>query len=193
PFFDLAFGNGRGLLVGAYGLAFETLDEGRSWHSIAHRLPNPKGLHLYGVGFTGGRVYVAGEQGLLLRSNDGGERYEALASPYKGSYFGLVAARSGTLVVYGLRGNAFRSTDGGANWSPIRTGTPVGLGAGIERADRSIVLLAQNGDLLVSRDDGASFARRPAAEPFPASGLAPADEQAVIVAGLRGLARMDAA
>ena len=56
-------------------------------------------------------VLLAGEQGLLLKSGDGGASFGALASPYKGSFFGLLAARTGTLVAYGLRGNAFRSAD----------------------------------------------------------------------------------
>src|SRR5213076_2189490 len=95
-------------VVGAYGLAFATDDGGAHWQPMMARLPNSKGLHLYGVRAQGDSIVIAGEQGLLLRSTDGGANFAAVASPYKGSFFGLLAARSGTLIAYGLRGHAYR-------------------------------------------------------------------------------------
>lgn len=191
PFFDIAaLGEGRAVAVGAYGLAFETRDGGKRWEPLSPRLPNPKNLHLYGVRRSGERLFIAGEQGLLLRSNDGGASFEALASPYKGSFFGLLAARSGTLITYGLRGHAFRSADGGSSWMQAPLGVPMAISAGIERADGALLLLAQNGDLLISRDDGRQFERQPATAPFPATALALGGDKAVVLAGLRGLRRM---
>ena len=191
PFFDIDIAGASALAVGAYGLAFESRDGG-AWQSIGQRLPNPKHLHLYAVRSVGERVFVAGEQGLLLRSADRGASFEALASLYKGSFFGLLAAKSGTLIAYGLRGHAFRSTDFGSSWTALSTGVPLSLSAGIQRDDGALVLLAQNGDLLISRDDGQSFERRPAAPPFPAAALAAA-ERGLVLAGLRGVKRIETA
>ena len=193
PFFDLDLAGPRGLAVGAYGLAFETRDGGAQWQPVAAaRLPNPKSLHLYATRWLGRQLFVAGEQGLLLRSADGGESFEPLASPYKGSFFGLLATRAGSLIAYGLRGHAFRSTDGGGSWEKLETGVPLTISAGIERADGSLLLLAQNGDLLASRDDGRRFERLPATRPLPAASLAAAAGGQLVVAGLRGLERMPA-
>lgn len=193
PFFDLDVAGPRGLAVGAYGLAFETRDGGAGWQPVAAaRLPNPKSLHLYATRWVGKQLFVAGEQGLLLRSTDGGESFEPLASPYKGSFFGLLATRAGSLIAFGLRGHAFRSTDGGNSWEKLETGVPLTLSAGIERADGSLLLLAQNGDLLSSRDDGRHFERLPAARPLPAAALAAGTGSQVVVAGLRGIERMNA-
>jgi photosystem II stability/assembly factor-like uncharacterized protein len=191
PFFDLEVQAGHLVTVGAYGLAFESRDGGASWAPFAQRLPNPKRLHLYGVRLAGDRIVIVGEQGLLMRSNDRGASFEVLSSPYKGSFFGVLAAKSGTLLAYGLRGNAFRSTDAGSTWNPVVTGVPMSISAGIERPDGSLLLLAQNGDLLVSRDDGQRFERRPAAPPFPATALAATADNALVLAGLRGLKRLD--
>jgi photosystem II stability/assembly factor-like uncharacterized protein len=193
PFFDLDVAGPRGLAVGAYGLAFETRDGGAQWQAVAPaRLPNPKSLHLYATRWVGKQLFVAGEQGLLLRSADGGESFEPLASPYKGSFFGLLATRAGSLIAYGLRGHAFRSTDAGGSWEKLETGVPLTLSAGIERADGSLLLLAQNGDLLSSRDDGRRFERLPAVRPLPAAALAAGNGSQVVVAGLRGIERMNA-
>ena len=190
PFFDLDFADARhGVAVGAYGIAFTTADGGTTWTPLVGRLPNPKSLHLYAVRYAGGSLYVAGEQGLLMKSADAGASFAALASPYKGSWFGLVAARSGTLVAYGLRGRVFRSADGGANWQAADSGVPVAISAGIEPAPGTLALLGQTGDLLVSRDDGATFRKQPATAPLPATGLTATADGHFILSSLRGLRR----
>lgn len=193
PLFDLDVQGRHVLAVGAYGLAFENPEGGSGWTPFAQRLPNPRRLHLYGVRSVGGHIFIAGEQGLLLRSSDRGASFEVLPSPYKGSFFGLLAARSGTLLAYGLRGNAFRSADLGRSWSVVDTGAPVSISAGIERADGTLLLLAQNGDLLTSGNDGRQFTRRPIASPFPAAAVADAEAGTVVLAGLRGLKRLELA
>ncbi len=186
-FFDVDFADQRdGIAVGAYGMAFATHDGGSSWAPLSARLPNPKGLHLYGVRFAGGAIFIVGEQGLLLRSVDGGATFTALASPYKGSLFGLLASRD-TLIAYGLRGNAFRSVDRGENWARIDTGVPVSLSAGIDLGAQGLVLLTQTSDVLVSRDNGASFRRVPSSEPAPATAVVANSRGELVIAGLRGL------
>ena len=195
PWFDLeALDGQRVIAVGAYGLAMATRDGGRTWEPLPLRAVNPRGLHLYGVravGGPGGAWVIAGEQGLLLRSSDDGVSFTALASPYKGSFFGLLSTRSGALLAYGLRGSVYRSGDAGASWDKVELGTPVSLQAGLERADRGeLTLLAQNGELFVSTDDGHRFTRRPPpAGPLPAAGLAAAPDGAWVIASLRGTRR----
>jgi len=193
PFLDLHFTDAQtGYIVGAYNLAFKTSDGGKSWQPWQERLPNPKSLHLYGMRGAGNALYLAGEQGTLLRSVDGGASFEALASPYKGSYFGLVTARSGEIVVFGLRGTAFWSGDQGQSWQPVDTGLQQALTAGIELADGSLALLSQGGEVLLSRDRGKSFTRQSNPQPWPSAALAQAGDNSLVVAGLRGLRRQPA-
>lgn len=183
PFFDVDFSDARhGVAVGAYNLAFSTSDGGATWTPLP--LPNPKSLHLYAVRYAAGGLFVAGEQGLLIRSTETG--HEALPTPYKGSFFGLLPTRGGALLAFGLRGHAFRSTDGGTSWQKLETGVPVSLNAGLELPDGTLTLLAQTGDLLTSRDGGQSFTRR-AGDGVPASGLATTPQGQLVLAGLRGV------
>lgn len=191
PFFDIDFSDAQhGFAVGAYNLAFATDDGGKTWQPALQRLPNPKSLHLYGVRYVAGKVYVVGEQGLLLKSDDAGASFNALVSPYKGSFFGLLAAQSGTLIAYGLRGNALRSTDQGAHWDKLDTGSPVSFSAAREVSPGTLALLSQTGALLLSRDDGLNFDKvAPSGGPLPATGLAQADEHHLVYASLRGLRR----
>lgn len=190
PFFDLALAGGKLLCVGAYGLALESADGGRSFQSLTARLPNPRQFHLYGLAAAGPRVYVAGEQGLLLRSTDAGASFSAVPTPYKGSYFGVLLLGEGTVLAHGLRGNIWRSADDGATWVQVANPVPVTLGAGTVLGNGTVVLVAQNGDLLISRDQGQSFQRRPAAPPFPVASVVAADDGQLLLTGLRGYRRV---
>ncbi|WP_280154382.1 YCF48-related protein [Piscinibacter sp. XHJ-5] len=190
PFFDVDFADAQhGVAVGAYGMAFATTDGGTTWSPIVGRLPNAKTLHLYAVRWAGSQLYVAGEQGLLIKSADGGASFAPLASPYKGSWFGLVAARSGTLVAYGLRGRIFRSADGGASWQAVDSGVPGSISAGLEMAPGTLALVGQTGELLVSRDDAVGFQKQPAAAPLAATGLAVTADGHFVLSTLRGVRR----
>jgi photosystem II stability/assembly factor-like uncharacterized protein len=191
PFFDIEFIDAqRGFAVGAYNQAFATSDGGRSW--VPMSVPNAKSLHLYAVRAQRGKLFVAGEQGLLLRSDDGGASFQPIASPYKGSFFGLLATRAGTLLAYGLRGNVFRSTDLGTSWHKVETGTSVSISAGAEFEAGTLVLLTQTGNVLASRDDGRSFVRSGSGAAVPATGITAAADGRLVVASLRGLRRIAA-
>jgi photosystem II stability/assembly factor-like uncharacterized protein len=182
PFFDVDFSDAQhGVAVGAYNLAFATRDGGATWAPLL--LPNAKSLHLYAVRHAKGGLFIAGEQGLLIRSD--GTQHVALPSPYKGSFFGLLPTRGGALLAFGLRGHAFRSGDAGANWQKLDTGVAASLNAGLELPDGTLTLLAQTGDLLTSRDGGQSFTRR-AGDGVPAAGLAATPQGHFVLAGLRG-------
>lgn len=194
PFLDLYFDSPRGgYVLGAYNLLFKTGDGGATWQPWQRHVANPKGLHLYGMRGAAGALYLVGEQGLLLRSTDQGASFNALATPYKGSYFGLLAARGGALLAYGLRGNAYWSGDQGASWSKVETGIQASLAGGAELADGTLVLVSQGGDVLFSRDQGRSFAAQAGGSlppALPLAAVAQARDGALVVAGLRGLRRV---
>jgi hypothetical protein len=85
-------------------------------------------MHLYAVRGIGSDVWIAGEQGLLLKLDRASGRFAAVPLPYQGTLFG-VAGSGRAVLVHGLRGNLLRSTDGGASWQAIPTGVQVGLTA----------------------------------------------------------------
>lgn len=188
PFLDVFFEDARtGYAVGAYNLAFRTEDGGRSWHSWMDRLNNPKGLHLYAIRKVGAALLIAGEQGLLLRSNDGGQNFTPMASPSKGTYFGLVAGQGGELLLYGLRGRAFVSLDAGHSWSDVDTGTRNPLSAGMRLEDGRLLLASQSGELLVSRDGGRSFKTASIGIGLPVTAVTQSASGRLALATIRGV------
>ena len=191
PFLDLYFKDEmNGYIIGAYNLIFKTTDGGKNWQAWQQHVKNPRGWHLYGIRPAGGALFIVGEQGTLLRSRDEGSAFDPIASPYKGSYFGLVAGNKGQLVVFGLRGNVFWSGDLGRSWKKVDTGSTVTISAGIQLSDGSLLLVSQAGDLLISHDNGRHFQLLPGKEHLPVAAVAQANDGSLIIAGLRGIKRI---
>jgi photosystem II stability/assembly factor-like uncharacterized protein len=187
PFLDVWFENEtNGIAVGAFGLAMRTRDGGASWEPLLHAIDNPKALHLYVVRGVGSDVYIAGEQGLMLKLDRASGEFRALELPYKGTLFGIVGNERAVLA-HGLRGTALRSTDGGRTWQPVETRLQVGLTGSAVDKDGRIVVVSQAGHVLVSSDDGASFKAAKVERPIPAAAVIAGAKASVVVAGPRGV------
>ncbi|OHC57569.1 MAG: glycosyl hydrolase [Pseudomonadales bacterium RIFCSPLOWO2_02_FULL_63_210] len=193
PFLDLNFRDRQhGYVVGAYGLILRTSDGGASWQAWMGQVENPEGLNLYAIRAQGDQLFIAGERGLLLRSSDGGQSFQALESPYEGSFFGLLASRSGGLLAYGLRGNAWWSSDRGDSWRQLDTGVESALAAGLELNDGRLLLASQSGELLLSGDGGRQFEHRRTHQGATVAAVAQAADGSLTSVGLGGLsARQD--
>ena len=104
------------------------------------------------------KLFVAGEAGMMAKSDDGGKTWARVASPYKGSFFGAIQAQNGAIVIYGLRGKIFRSTDAQlASWKPVENKSVASLMGSTRLPDGAIVLAGLSGTVLISRDNGESF------------------------------------
>ena len=186
PLLDVWFANDKlGYVVGVFNLILRTEDGGQSWTPFQDRTDNPQGFHLNAIASTGDGLYIVGEQGLLLKWDDGQQRFAALQTPYQGSYFGVVG-KPGEVLVYGLRGNVLRSTDGGLSWTPLDTGLHVSITAGLVDAHGDYRLFTQGGRMLVSQGTGAQLrlVQRPASTPV--AGATQSADGAWVVAGSRG-------
>jgi photosystem II stability/assembly factor-like uncharacterized protein len=138
----------RAWVVGAYGLALVTEDGGATWTSWGDRLDNPKTQHIYTVRKRGDTVLMAGEQGLLLLSRDGGQSFRRLDSPYRGSWFTAELIDDRSMLVAGLRGNTWRSVDGGSNWSALPAPPGASVTASTVAPDGRLLLANQAGSVV---------------------------------------------
>jgi photosystem II stability/assembly factor-like uncharacterized protein len=194
PLLDLHFFDARrGLVVGAYNLAFVTEDGGASWQSVAGRFDNPKALHLYSLRGQGDTLLVAGEQGLVFRSDDAGRSFKRLSTPYNGSFFTAELVDAQTLIVAGLRGNAFQSADRGLTWSRIELKMPVSFTASalLRGATPTPVLANQAGTLFTL--NAGQWQARPGVVPAPLTALLPLPDGAMLALGRAGAVRLSAA
>ncbi|MEY2653646.1 MAG: Ycf48-like protein, partial [Pseudomonadota bacterium] len=189
PFLDVAMWDAQRLLaVGAYGIALHSADGGQTWSVWMNRLPNPKGLHIYVLRRQGSTMLLAGEQGLLMRSDDDGATFKPLVSPYRGSWFAGEVLPSGEWVLGGLRGNIWRSGDQGVTWTQMSvpmsasvTGMAVGASGELLVANQAGHVLRRAGDRLVPTTPEALA---------PLAGLSPLPGGELLTYGVAGLAVM---
>lgn len=190
PMLDVWFANDRlGYAVGVFNLILRTEDGGQHWVPFQDRTDNPQGFHLNAITSTGEALYIAGEQGLLLKWDDHAQRFSALPTPYQGSFFGVVG-QPGEVLAYGLRGHVFRSTDGGLNWTQLESGLQVSITAATRDADGHFRLFTQAGHMLISRGGNAPLQLMPQARQAPVAGAASAGNGALVLVGARGVSTL---
>ena len=186
PFLDVWFADARtGYAVGAYNLIFKTTDGGATWESWFDRTDNPRQLNLYAIRPAAGELYVAGEGGLLLKLDPAAQRFRAVATPYKGSYFGVIDAGSRVLA-FGLRGNVYASGDAGRSWDKVDAGLAASVVAGARASDGRVLLGDASGRVVVSTDDARTFEPVHLAQSAPLAGFAILDGTRIALVGPRG-------
>jgi len=175
PLFDVFFLDPlHGIAVGAYGAYFTTRDGGVTWSPqkfsaapVTGTAPAPASddpyadpppeFHLNQIAASGGRLFIAGESGQLYRSDDRGETWQTLPSPYDGSFFGVLPLDGDVVLAFGLRGHLFRSEDAGKTWRRIETGTVALLTDGVRLSGGRVAIVGLSGVVLVSEDEGKTF------------------------------------
>lgn len=185
PWLDLAVDpRGRLWLAGAYGLLLRSQD-GLRWEPWSARIGGVD-RHLYAVKAQEATIVIVGEQGLVIRSGDGGESFRRLDLPYEGSLFTL-ELDGAAITVAGLRGHVFRSEDDGQSFAPVPLPAPVSIAASLPLVDGDVLLADQAGALYRLR--GRSLEKLglpPAGSP---SAMTVADDGALVVGGSQGAVR----
>jgi photosystem II stability/assembly factor-like uncharacterized protein len=171
----------EGIAIGAYGLFFRTIDGGETWLNEFHSeflssddieylaelkeedeeayLDEASSIlpHFNRLIIDGRTLYMVGEIGLIAKSYDFGRNWLRFDEIYQGSFFDMTRTMQGNLLVVGLRGHVFRSTKNGTPWQQQQTNTTALINDIVLTNDGRIFLLANNGTLLESSDDGQSY------------------------------------
>ena len=160
--FDIWFADpNNGIAIGAYGLYLKTDNGGQTWQEVYQESLEDEEIgfsHFYSIvrDEKSGRLIMAGELGFLAQSENLGEAWQLLESPYDGSFFNAMITPDNALLVMGLRGHLFRSADLGGTWTEIETGTISGLQESTLLGDNRILIVGSDGTQLVSDDFGKS-------------------------------------
>lgn len=128
PLFSVLFTSEKdGIAVGLWSLMLATHDGGKTWTKVT--VPKPPGStradrNLYHIfADQKGALYIDSEQGMVLKSTDGGANWSYLPTGGKGTLWTGVALPDGRIVVGGLLGSLYQSVDGGATWTALNAGT----------------------------------------------------------------------
>ena len=150
--------DGTGLAVGGFGLALRTRDGGATWTRQA-LVPGEAGeRHLNRIFVaTASKWLIAAESGHVMQSDDRGDHWQAVKTPYAGSLWGGLALSDGALLACGMRGNVVRSSDGGRTWTHQALPGAGSFTGAAQRADGLLALVGVDGTLVTSRDGGATL------------------------------------
>ncbi len=205
PFLDVYFKDAEnGFAVGAYAFFLRTTDGGDTWtpqeitSSTAEAEEEDPYAYDYGADYhlnhvaraDSGRLYMAAEAGTIYRSDDEGETFSVLPSPYEGSFFGTLPLADDSLLVFGLRGHLFRSDDSGESWRALESGTVAILNDGLRLADGTIVVVGTAGALLLSRDGGETFELAAQADRLAVAAVLQADDGSLVLIGENGVRKI---
>ncbi len=189
PLLDVWFESAEhGYAVGAYGFFLETRDGGDTWQS---RKISDSDYHLNQIAAApSGRLYIAAEAGTVYRSDDGGDSWKELDSPYQGSFFGILPLDNRRVYLYGLRGNLFYSDDAGVSWRPITTRTRSLLTNGIRIDANGALFTGMGGTLLIDEDAGRSVRPFQRSDRLGIAGALDAGDGALVIYGEFGVERI---
>jgi len=190
PLLDVVFlDNKIGFAVGAYGLFLKTSDGGDTW---SPQQISTNDFHLNHItASNSGKLYIAAESGTIYRSDDDGESWFELPSPYRGSFFGTLPLENDVLLLFGLRGHMYRSDDAGENWQEIETKTEAMLTSGMVLRDNTTMVVGLGGTVLLSKDDGNTFRLYPQTDRKGIATVVEANDGTVIAIGEFGVKRIE--
>ena len=149
--------------MGLWSLLLVTDDGGRVWK--ASTLPPAPGrtkadrnlFHIFAD--RSGTLFVAAEQGLVLRSRDNGTTWEYRQTNNKGSLWAGTATADGTIFVGGLLGHLYRSRDGGDTWEAVDSASTGSITDLVASGDR-ILGVALDGFLIGGNSSDTRFTAR---------------------------------
>jgi len=190
PLLDVWFADqSEGLLIGAFGIILRTTDGGSTWTPLLDRINNPMGYHLAGFARSENGYFIFGEAGGMFHSDDHGQHWESLPSPYEGSFFGALNSHGGKLVAgFGLRGSLVISYDGGVTWDYQKLGVGAALNGAALLLDNQFVIVGMAGEIYVGSESHTGI--HIVKTGFPACmAVADAGDGYLVLAGLKGVRR----
>ncbi len=194
PFFKVkCLNEKRCYAVGAYGMSVVTFDGGETWENNMYRNENENFNHLFDYAPlpTPGKYFIAGEAGLFLIADINERKATRIRSvPWEGSFFCSASTADGAIVMGGLRGRMFRTADEGATWVAVEKPTTSSIVAAIRLSDERLVAVGAAGEVLVSTDNGFTYALVPVGQVGPLSSVAEGPGNTLLLAGLKGIRKV---
>jgi photosystem II stability/assembly factor-like uncharacterized protein len=151
-------GNRVWVAAGSGGQIWRSLDDARNWKAVK----SPLAASLRTVSFdpVTGRVLLGGDEGIAGYSQDGGETWQVtlLDMPEPATSITSIQRFGELLLATSARGRFLLSGNGANSWDLLQSISPADMtGAAHHAASGLLLLTADNGDVVRSRDGGQSW------------------------------------
>ncbi len=138
----IAVGQGGRITLSADGKHWQAQESGVS-HSLQMTYADGK------------RLWVGGEQGILLYSDNAGKQWHQIATHTNRTLLSLTKLQSGTLIITGTHGTLLRSTNAGQDWQLQATPATDLIRQPVQDPATGILYASSRaGTIIYSRDDG---------------------------------------
>lgn len=175
------------IIFGAYRMTVMTADAGKTWTDWSLHVGDPVSHAIYDSIRVGSSDYLAGELGVVLRSDDQGRDFSMLTSPDSSTLLGILSTPTGSLLTFGVAGEVFRSTNRAGSWSPSNTSYGSDLTGGLVLNSGAVLVVDEDGGMHESKDDGQSFQNVDLNERMALFGLVQAANGDVVFVGSGGV------
>ncbi len=159
------------LAIGDNATVLTTSDAGKTWKAV--KVPTHERGDVFLSAFIepgNGRIWIAGNMGMVLASEDKGATWRMAHPPEDISWNAIAASGQGVWLV-GEAGNVQHSTDNGKTWQRITVPTDVSLNA-IAFSDAGHgVIVGLTGTILVTANGGKSWQKTESGIPTHLYGL----------------------
>jgi photosystem II stability/assembly factor-like uncharacterized protein len=173
PLFGVRFHSPTyGHVMGAYGMILRTTDGGQNWEHVLHNMENDSYYHIFDFAPLPeeGKFFLSGEAGLFMVGDVKEQTGKKINSiPWEGSFFASTDTADGAIVMGGLRGRMFRTTDAGDSWTVVKKPPTSAIVDLARLEDDSLIAVSIGGQVLMSKDNGLTFAPLPITGGMPGS------------------------
>ena len=143
-----------GYVLGTDGELWVTEDGGQKWDVTILSVEEWYQNHLFAVEKVGQTALVAAERGGVFYSKNGLADWQAIPSPYEGSFFG-VNEIANQFLIFGMSGQLYSIDPMSLDWTKVNTGTDQFLLHSVKTADgKQVIIVGRGGVILVINEKG---------------------------------------
>lgn len=143
-----------GYVLGTDGELWVTEDSGKTWEVKILSVEEWYQNHLFAIEKLGKTALVAAERGGVFYSEDGLTDWQAIPSPYEGSFFG-VNKLAKQFVTFGMSGNLYLVDSDSLEWEKIDTETDQFLlDSAASSNAKNLLVVGRGGIILVLNESG---------------------------------------
>jgi photosystem II stability/assembly factor-like uncharacterized protein len=137
-----------GYVLGTDGELWVTEDSGKTWEVTILSVEEWYQNHLFAIEKLGKTALVAAERGGVFYSEDGLTDWQAVPSPYEGSFFG-VNVIANQYLIFGMSGHLYLINPSSLEWTKINTATDQFLLDSVATADNQLALVVGRGGVIL--------------------------------------------